>query len=174
MLPFIVWRIEPVFLKVLNTNLFFSWVMFYFLYSINFISENLLPILNIVIATTCSVAHFFPVISRHSISVDYCFKTYSPPKLNGFKQWAFFWLIILGGQHLGLSSARQFICWAFLSFACVSLVLDGLRQPQLGCRGSLPCGLSSSRRLTGFFYMVVSGQHPKRVRVEASKLSSGL
>lgn len=33
--------------------------MFYFLSSINFISENLLPILNNVIGTTCSVAHFF-------------------------------------------------------------------------------------------------------------------
>lgn len=41
--------------------------MFYFLYSINFISENLLPILNIVIATTCSVAHFF----RSSLGTAY-------------------------------------------------------------------------------------------------------
>lgn len=42
--------------------------MFYFLCSINFISENLLLILNIVIATTtCSVAHFF----RSSLGTAY-------------------------------------------------------------------------------------------------------
>lgn len=111
-----------------------------------------------------------PVISRHSISVDYCFKTYGPPKLNGFKQWAFFFAHNSGRSapwaELGLSvhllGFPQFLM-CFTGVGC-------LRQPQRGCRGSLPCGLSSSRRLAGFFYMVVSGQHPKRVRVEASKL----
>lgn len=144
--------------------------MFYFPYSINFISENLLPILNIVIATTCSVAHFFRSFLGTAYQLTIALKHTVLQSLMASNSELFFFAHNSGRSapwaELGLSvhllGFPQFLM-CFTGVGC-------LRQPQRGCRGSLPCGLSSSRRLAGFFYMVVSGQHPKRVRVEASKL----